>query len=76
MITKEDIIAEVNLHVDDAIKEGFAPSIGDEAFSTSIIDELVSVGTELPESTKEILFGLLVVFEMRNRFARSSAVIQ
>lgn len=75
-MTREELIAAVNEEVDDTLRDGFEPSIGDEAFSESIIHELINVGTEIPESTRELLFGLLVVFEMRNKIEKSNATLQ
>lgn len=75
-MTREELIAAVNKEVDEALQEGFQPSLGDEAFSDSIIHELINVGTDIPESTRELLFGLLVVFEMRNRVEKSNATLQ
>lgn len=66
----------MNEEVDDALRDGFEPSIGDEAFSESIIHELINVGTDIPESTRELLFGLSVVFEMRNKIEKSNATLQ
>ncbi len=46
-MTREELIAAVNEEVEEALKEGFAPSLGDEAFSDSIIHELINVGTDI-----------------------------
>ncbi len=46
-MTREELIAALNKEVDEAMKEGFEPSIGDEAFSDSIIHELINVGTDI-----------------------------
>lgn len=75
-MTKEEILALVKTEADEAIKEGFAPSIGEEGFSETIINELVEAGEELPESTRQLLFGLLVIFEMRHRNDVAHSTIQ
>ncbi|AEJ03088.1 hypothetical protein Nit79A3_3364 [Nitrosomonas sp. Is79A3] len=75
-MNRNELIAEINKHADYLIKEDLLVSPNDEAFSVSILNELVEVGEKLPESTLLILFGLLVVFEIRHRNEKARSVMQ
>jgi len=64
-MTREEFMAQINQQIDQAIADGMTANGTDEFLEQTIIDELENV--QMPETTGNILVGLLVVFGMRRR---------
>lgn len=66
-MTRTEFMNQINQQVDQAIAGGMSAAGTDEFLEESIRTELENHDAQLPESTNELLCGLLVVFGMRRR---------
>jgi predicted phage-related endonuclease len=64
-MTRAEFMGHINHQVDTAIADGMTANGTDEFLEDAILDELENV--QMPETTGNILVGLLVVFGMRRR---------
>jgi len=66
-MNKSEFLKLIDAQVEKAVECGFCATGTDEFIAEKILNELGENGELIPESTTEVLVGLLVVFGMRRR---------